>query len=160
MMLHSRTADIREASRIAAHESAHCVARFACGLSIDYVSIIGRLEGYRTINGRVTGGIADDSERGDFTKIIVLVAGSIGEQLYLGESRGLRGSDRRKATSCAAYLAENSNARSLIIRAAEIEAEAILRKYEAPFRTLVKSLLARSVMTGSDVVALIERTRS
>ncbi|WLA51691.1 hypothetical protein QIH80_17130 [Bradyrhizobium elkanii] len=156
-MLHSRTDLWREQQRVACHEAAHAVTRFACGLQIDHVTIVGRLEGDRMINGSVIGGVTDDSERSDFSRIIVLVAGSIGEQLYLGEGRGLRGSDKWKALRYAEHLASNSNAISLLIRAAEIEAESIIRQHNRSFRALVKALLARSVMTGNDVVALIER---
>ncbi|GEC52659.1 ATP-dependent Zn protease [Bradyrhizobium japonicum] len=154
-MFHSQTALWREQQRIAAHESAHCIARFACGLSIDHVSIVGRLEGYRTINGVVIGGAADDDERGDFSRIVVLVAGSIGEEVFLSEGTGLRGSDRRKALRYAERLASNSNAISLLIRAAEVEAEAILRQHELAFRNLVETLLARSRLTGQQVLEVI-----
>ncbi|KWV48038.1 hypothetical protein AS156_19200 [Bradyrhizobium macuxiense] len=128
--------------------------RWATGVPIALMTIVG-VDGVR---GRVSGAFDDlDSDADYFNRIVVLVAGHIGEKHHLGESKGLKGSDRRKVDDCAACLADNANARSLIVRAAEVEAEHLLRKHEQAFRALVDALLARSVLSGGQVTEIIER---
>ncbi|WP_210184227.1 hypothetical protein [Bradyrhizobium macuxiense] len=157
MPLHSRVADVREAHRVACHEAAHAILRWCHGRTIDRVSVVAIRQDGRTINGRCSGDIGDlESDHDYYSRIVELVGGNAGEVIHLGEGRGLRGSDQRKVNDYAASLTDNVNARSLIIRAAEIEAEHLLRKHEQAFRALVDALLARSVLTGRQVTEIIE----
>ena len=118
-MLHSLTVDIREARRVAAHESGHAIARWAVGAGIDSITIVSNGQG---VNGRVVGD-ADD----DFDRIIILSAGRAGERAHLGEADDIGGSDLRKAEAVARLLAPNSSvAREYLLDAATREARAIM----------------------------------
>jgi ATP-dependent Zn protease len=92
-----------------------------------------------------------------FSRLVVLVAGSIGEEIILGETVGLKGSDRRKAYRCAGALAESSEAIELLIEAAQAEARHVLDRNKRALDNLVTTLCERRSMSGDEVVALIER---
>jgi len=63
----------------------------------------------------------------------------------------------KKAFCYAAFLAEHRHAVQLLIRAAQIEAERILREHESILRALVIELLAHRTMTGNELAALIKQ---
>jgi hypothetical protein len=52
-------------------------------------------------------GDTNDSKNGSdyFARIVELVGGSVGEDVYLGQTLGLKGSDRRKATDAPRHFA-------------------------------------------------------
>lgn len=150
--------DLIEDLRIAAHEAAHAVARWFWGRSIYSVTIDpSTAADGRTTNGKVSGdGVETDGDANYFQRCVELVAGSVGELVLLGETAGLRGSDRRKARFNASALADADEAIDHIIAAATAEAEHVLRQNFHCLSVLSEALLKKRTMSGSDVVALLD----
>jgi hypothetical protein len=146
--------------RVAAHESGHALARWSTGSAIAGVTIdpSDAFDG-KQINGRCWGdGTFDpENDRDYFNRIVELCAGSVAELVYQGETLGLRGSDRRKAYAMAQFLCDGPIAADLLIRAAQAEAEHLLRRYEHVLDVLATRLLDCRTMTGVETVSLIER---
>ena len=86
------------------------------------------------------------------------MARHVGETILLGESKSLRGSDRRKALRCAGALCESDNTIAHLIRAAEAEAAHVLLALEHVIEALVTELCEKRTMDGNAVIALINRT--
>jgi ATP-dependent Zn protease len=115
--------------------------------------------GGRKLNGRVWGYPADCEDDLDFFgRCVELVAGAVGEKLFLGESKGLRGSDKRKAHRCASWLCESDSAVRHLIRAAEAEAAHVLLENEHVIEALVTELCEKRTMDGNAIIAVINRT--
>jgi hypothetical protein len=158
-VLHRHGRTVSEDVRIAAHEGGHCIGRAHFGMTIRAVRIEPEtLENGKVRNGRVQGDPGDCDGDGDcFNRLISLVAGNIGEEVYLGEAKGLRGSDRRKALRYARYLCESDEAVKLMIAAAEADARHILDDNFHLLDALASRLLEVREMTGTEVLALIDR---
>ena len=75
----------------------------------------------------------------------------------MGSSKGLRRSDRRKAYSRAGALAESDVAIELLIRAAELEAERIVRDYRRVIDTVASIFCAARIIRGSQFLNIINR---
>jgi hypothetical protein len=145
--------------RIAYHEAGHCIARAHFGMTIETVRIEPEtLENGKVRNGRVQGDPGDCESDGDyFNRLITIVSGNIGEEVYLCEAKGLRGSDRRKAHLYASYLCESDAGVDLMIAAAEADARHILGENFHVLDALASRLLESREMTGPEVLTLIDR---
>jgi ATP-dependent Zn protease len=154
--LHPHGRATAEDVRIAAHEAGHAIARWSNGISIEGITIEPDDKDGRKINGRVWGD-TDDDDFDFFARCVVLVAGCTAERVYLEESMGLRGSDRRKAHRAARNLCDSETAADLVVEAAKHEAEHLLREHERALDVLASTLLERRTMDGRSVVELIER---
>ncbi len=143
--------------RVSAHEAGHAILRWVNGLEIDGISVNPRVIDGRKINGRVWGDTGREENDSDyFCRVTVLVAGNVAEDTYLGESYGLRGSDKRKAYRYAGALCSTKAGIEHLIAAAEAEAAHVLRQYHHVFDALISALCEKREMDGKDVVALIE----
>jgi hypothetical protein len=156
-MRHGRT--VHEDVRVASHEAGHCIARAHFRMEIESVRITPETNGDgRIINGCVRGDPGEcESDTAYFDRLIAIVAGNIGEQVYYGESKGLRGSDRRKALRYAGFLCESEAAVDFIIAAAEADARHILCDNFHVLDALASRLLEVREMSGTEVLALIDR---
>jgi ATP-dependent Zn protease len=157
--LHRHGRSVAEDLRVAAHESGHAILRWVNGRSIGGITVDPREIDGRKINGRTWGDPAncEDSDSYYFGRIVELVAGSVGEEVYLGEAKGLKGSDRRKAYRCASALCESEDAASLLIRAAKVEAAHVITEHRHVLEALVTGLCDSRTLSGGDVLGIIRR---
>jgi hypothetical protein len=156
--LHRHGRSVSEDVRIAAHESGHAILRWTNGRSIGGITVEPDEIDGRKINGRVWWDLSDCEDDSDyFGRCVEVVAGAVGEKLFLGESRGLRGSDKRKAYRCASALCESENAIQHLIRAAEAEAAHVLLEHDHVIEALVTELCEKRTMDGNAVTAVINR---
>ncbi|QOG17533.1 hypothetical protein [Bradyrhizobium sp. SEMIA] len=157
----SRARSVAEELRVASHELGHCMLRWHFGWPIKGITIErrARADG-RVVNGSVFGAseISDDADR--FERLVILAAGCVAEDVYLGSGRGLKGSDLRKSRLHAGQLAETECGIKLLIEAAKTEAEAVIRRYSLIFDPLIDILHERRTLPGAEIVALIERELS
>jgi hypothetical protein len=134
--------------------------RYEHGETIDFATITKQVvEDGDIINGRVSGPSYDFADDGDFfDRLIEAVAGDCGEEQYLGECRGLGGSDRKTAERCASALADSPKARKLMISAARVEATRIINASWIAFEQLINALLVQRTLSGAEVEAIIHRS--
>jgi ATP-dependent Zn protease len=156
-LAHRQFRPVNEELRVAAHEAGHAITRWAQSLPFTSVTIEGREIDGRTVNGRVTGDKDSVNDDDWFDLIVVSVAGAAAELIYLGQSRGLKGSDKRKAHLFASGLASSDRAIDLLVRAATVEANSILNEHYLALDSLISALCQNRTMSGADVIALIER---
>jgi hypothetical protein len=152
--------DVAEEVRVAAHESAHALMRYEHAKNIDLATITRQVvEDGNIVNGRVSGPSYDFADDPDyFDRLIEAVAGDCGEGQYLGECRGLGGSDRQTAERCASALADSPKARKLLISAARVEATRIINENWIAFERLINALLVQRTLGGVEVEAIIRRS--
>jgi hypothetical protein len=158
-LFHRHGRAVAEDIRVSCHEASHTILRWENGREISKITINPQEIDGRQINGRVQGGtrlsvLSDDAEL--FCRITELVAGNVGEQLFLGECRGLRGSDRKRAHFYASALCGSEIAIGHLIDAAEAEAFYVLDRYRHILDALVNRLCEVRVLSGTEVLALIK----
>jgi hypothetical protein len=147
--------------RVLYHELGHLIAGRELGQSVETISAEPHEMDGRIINGRVRWkqSSSDDDSNGDFecrfNRCIVLVAGAVAEQLFLGEGRGLRGSDKVKARKHASAICETERGIDYLIAAAESEAEHILIRNSFLVEALMEQVRVHRTMSGPEVEACI-----
>ena len=115
----------------------------------------------RKIHGKVWGDAncreEDEDHTRFFGRIVELVAGAVAEEVYLGDTDGLRGSDKTKARYWAGMLCSDERAIQYLLTAAESEAEGMLVQHRHVLDALADALCVRRTMSGDEVAALIRR---
>jgi hypothetical protein len=87
-------------------------------------------------------------------RIVELVAGSVGEAMFLGEAWDAN-DDRAQETALASLICSSPESIEAFVGFCAVEAAALLRPREHIVRALTKELLCRRTMTGAEVDEVI-----
>lgn len=152
-----RTAD--EDLRIAAHEAGHAIAGWFNGRSIKLVTIEPKMsEDGRLLNGHVIYGAPLEDWNDDlFARIVENVAGAAAERLHSVTTKPLKCSDKSRAYESASALVVSDQAMEVLVAAAEIEAEHILREHYPTLVAVASELVRCRTMDGATAQAFVER---
>ncbi|MET4798057.1 hypothetical protein [Bradyrhizobium sp. LB11.1] len=153
-----RTAE--EDFRIAAHEAGHAIVGWYNGRSIIAISIEDKVfdDGEATKGHVLYGDPLDEDWNDDpFARMVEDVAGAVAERLHSYCPKTLRGSDREKSYRTAGFFATNDQALDLLVAAAEIEAEHVLRQYYPVLVAMASKLIRCRTVEGMAALELIEK---
>jgi hypothetical protein len=84
-------------------------------------------------------------------QIIELVAGSVGERLFLGNSGPGSSADYAKAQAYVRLICKSKRGAALYVEAREAEAEHLLDQYRHIVKQLAEQLLIRRTLTGLEI---------
>jgi hypothetical protein len=90
-----------------------------------------------------------------YNRAVELVAGSIGEDIFLAGPAWDASDDRKQERAFAALVASSREAAEAFIEFCRVEAAALLRAHQHVVGALTKELLARRTMTGEEIDEVI-----